>query len=364
MEAEAIPDPFTEAVLATSLDAVIIVDDTGLITAWNGNAEKIFGHSARDAVGKPIAELIIPQDQRAGHNAGMFRFLDTGEVRILGTRVKVKALHRDGYEIPIELAVTMHSAIGSRQFISFLRDLTPEMRAEDEIRRLNAEVLQLARLNAMGTAASMIAHELNQPLAAATNYLSVCRRSSNSFSCEAGHTLSHSLSKAQDAIYRASAIVKVIRDIVAARPLRRTKVAVRLLIDDALILLKGSLPVQPVITIEDGAQVALVAKGPTEQVIFNILKNAVEAVGGCTHPKIDCSARREGKFIEICIADNGVGISKDQRRELFSPGSSTKADGLGMGLAICREIIEHHGGKIWCDEKPFRTAFYFTLPPA
>ncbi|WP_338503950.1 PAS domain S-box protein [Sphingomonas kaistensis] len=356
-------DPITEAVLSTSLDAVMVIDDAGIITAWNGNAEKIFGYAAGDAVGRQMRDVIIPPEHRAAHQAGMSRFLLTGEVRILGRRVKLAALHRAGHEIPVELAVTMHSAVGGRHFLGFVRDLTAEMEAEANIRRLNAEVLQLSRLNAMGTAASMIAHELSQPLAAATNYLSICQRALSDSNRNADVLLS-SVSEAQAAIFRAAEVLKIIRDIVGARPLRRLRVPLSLLISESLTLIKSSLPVEPVITISPGSEVVLVAKGPAEQVLLNILKNAAEALIGHPDPRLDCSARRVGSFVEICIADNGAGVPEEARSKLFSPNTSTKKGGLGIGLSICREIIENHGGRIWCESEPSRTKFCFTLPAA
>lgn len=358
-----ISDPITESVLSTSLDAVMVIDEAGIVTAWNGNAERMFGYASRDAVGRQMAELIIPPEQRAAHQAGMSRFLETGEVRILGRRVKLAALHRAGHEIPVELAVTLHSAIGSRRFLGFVRDLTAEMEAEAEIRRLNAEVLQLSRLSAMGTAASMIAHELNQPLATATNYLSMCQQAVRDCNRSA-HVLSSGIAEAQAAIMRAAKVVKLVRDIVSARPIRRSRVPLRLMISESLVLIRSSLLVEPVITIDSASEVVLVAKGPVEQVFLNILKNAAEALSGHPDPRLDCSARRVGNFVEVCIADNGTGVPEEARSNLFSLGTSSKKDGLGIGLSICREIIENHGGRIWFDSKPSRTRFCFTLPAA
>lgn len=172
------PAPSLAAIMDTSLDAVVATDEHGIVIGWNRNAEVIFGHTALEALQQPMAELIIPPNARSAHNHGMNRYLTTGVVHILGKRVKLTALHKKGHEFPVELTVMITSKVGNKCFVAFVRDLTAEIAAQEKIEVLQNELLQLNRIHAMGTAATMIAHELNQPLAAAMNFLSACQRKS------------------------------------------------------------------------------------------------------------------------------------------------------------------------------------------
>lgn len=122
-------------ILDAAHDAFVATDHNGLITDWNTQAEHTFGWSRAEAVGQPMAEMIIPPSQREMHRRGVEHFLSTGEGPILGQRIEVPALHRDGHEFPVELAVTALQVDGSFMFASFLHDITRRKRAEEELRR-------------------------------------------------------------------------------------------------------------------------------------------------------------------------------------------------------------------------------------
>lgn len=356
------PSPSLTGILAVSLDAVVVIDETGLVVGWNSNAEQIFGYAEAEALHRQVAELIIPVHSRAAHFHSMGRYLNFGEVHILGRRVKLSALHKDGHEFPVELAVTVTSADGNRYFVSFIRDLTRETAAAAKIKALNTEVLQLSRLNAMGTAASMLAHELNQPLAAASNYLAGCKQLASGIQNPEAADVTFGILKAQDSIKRAADVVKVVRQIVAKQPTARSKVQLQALIHNSMRLIGSSLPVQPVLKLDPDAKYVVVNKGEVEQVLLNIFKNANEAVRGRPNPTVICCAKRDGDAVEICIRDNGAGLTDEARENLFAPFKSNKKDGLGIGLSICRAIIEQHGGRLWTESDPSGTAFCFTVP--
>lgn len=355
------PFPNLAAVLSASLDAVVVIEDTGLVVDWNSNAERIFGYSRAEAMHRQIAELIIPVDARAAHLHGMVRYLDFGEIRIVGTRTKLSALHKDGHEIPVEIAVMVYSGIGNRRFLGFIRDLTKEAADAAQIATLNAEVLQVSRLNAMGTAASMLAHELNQPLAAANNYLAGCHQLANQSKFPQQVDLIGGILKAQDAIRRAAGAVEAVREIVGKRPMPRSKIRLQILMDNSISLLGSNLPIKPVFEMDPEAKYVSVDQGQVEQVLLNIMRNAIEAIHGLPNPILVCSSNRKGDEVEVCIRDNGPGLSDEARKHLFNPFRSTKETGLGIGLSICRSIIEEQGGKLWAKSDGFGTAFCFTL---
>ena len=355
------PAPSLAAIMDTSLDGVVATDEHGIVIGWNRNAEVIFGRTALEALQQPMAELIIPPSARSAHNHGMNRYLKTGVVHILGKRVKVTALHKMGHEFPVELAVMITSKVGNKCFVAFVRDLTAEIAAKEKIEVLQNELLQLNRLHAMGTAATMIAHELNQPLAAAMNFLSACQRLIVDSNSSQEANLSFAIGHAQEAISTAAGIVKQVRAIVSQQSVETSSCELEVLITNAVHLIGNSLPSEPIYKLGRAAKNVLVNRGEIEQVLLNLIKNASEAVNGHPDPIIICSSKRVGNMVEICIRDNGAGLSGHARKNLFTALKSDKEDSLGLGLSICREIVEQRGGKIRVQSDNSGTAVFFTV---
>ena len=346
--------------MATSLDGVVATDEHGTVIGWNQNAELIFGYPAQEALQQPMDELIIPSSTRSAHNHGMDRYLTTGEVHILGKRVNVTALHKEGHEFPIELAVMTTSKVGHKCFVAFIRDLTAEIAAKDKIEILQNEVLHLNRLNAMGTAAAMIAHELNQPLAAAKNYLSGCQRLMQGGKSQ-DENVDFAINNAQDAINTAAGIVKEVRAIVGQQPVESSPYELKALINNAVRLIGSSLPSRPIYELGRSAKSVTVNRGEIEQVLLNLIRNAGEAVRERPDPMIICSSKRVGDMVEVCVRDNGVGLSVTAQENLFTAFKSAKEDGLGLGLSICRAIVEQRGGNICVQSDNSGTTVTFTV---
>lgn len=355
------PTPTLAAIMATSLDGVVATDEHGTVIGWNSNAEAIFGYTALEALQQPMDQLIIPASTRSAHNHGMNRYLTTGEVHILGKRVTVTALHQEGHEFPVELAVMNTSSDGDKCFVAFIRDLTTDSAAKEKIEILQNELLHFNRLNAMGTAAAMIAHELNQPLAAATNYLSACQRLIANSSNSPDQNLSFAVTHAQEAIRKAAEIVKAVREMVSQQQVESRPYELKPLMINAVRLIGSSLPVKPTYKFGRFAKTVLVNRGEIEQVLLNLIRNAAEAVKDNSDPVIACSSKRVGDMVEICVRDNGAGFSRDAHESIFSAVNSTNGNSLGLGLSICREIVEQSGGNIWVKSDPTGTAVTFTV---
>ena len=355
------PTSRLDTIMATSLDAVVATDEHGIVIGWNRNAQAIFGHTTLEALQQPMAELIIPTDARLAHYHGMNRYLTSGVVHILGKRINVTALHKEGHEFPIELAVMITSKVGNKCFVAFIRDLTAEIAAKNKIEILQNELLHLNRLNAMGTAAAMIAHELNQPLAAAANYLSGCQRLIVDTTSSQKESLDYAISNAQKAIRTAVGIVKEVRAIVGQQPVDSSPFELKTLMVNAVRLIDSSLPSRPIYELGRSAKSVSVNRGEIEQVLLNLIKNAAEAVREHPDPIIICSSKRVGDMTEVCVRDNGPGLSVHAQENLFTAFNSAKEDGLGLGLSICREIVEQRGGNIWVQSDHSGTAVTFTV---
>jgi len=352
------------AIIGTALDGVIATDRSGCIVGWNRVAERMFGWTEAEVQGSRLHERIVPQAERPLCAAGMERFAATGEARILGRRLELQAVRRDGTCIPIELSVMIAPNTGGDIFVAFLRDLTPQKEAARQIEQLQSEVIHLSRVNAMSTMASVLAHELNQPLTVAASYLASARKLRDRPPLEDGLDAWTIVERAEQAVHRAGDTIRSIRQMISDKPAPAEPVLVAELVAETCRLLGGSMAVRPSLEVGAGAERVLVSRVQVEQVLINLVKNASEAVAGTPDATIALTARREGDWVEIAVTDNGSGFTEALKKTLFSATYSTKENGMGIGLSVCRTIVEQHGGRIWLDDEPGRTTFRFTVPAA
>ncbi|MBA3678487.1 MAG: PAS domain S-box protein [Sphingosinicella sp.] len=233
-------------------------------------------------------------------------------------------------------------------------------RMSREVKSLEDQLIHTSRVNAMDTMAGMLAHELNQPLTAAANYLAGAKKL---LETPADIILSiEGIEAAQQAILRAGLTITSIRQMVSGKSGRRQKTQVQVLVEDSIRLLSSSLTTKPTIEIESRADSICVQTVQIEQVLLNLIRNASEAIHDQDDPFIKILATGEGSFVEISVSDSGSGVPEEIRTDIFSPFKSTRGNGLGIGLSICRTIVEQHGGRIWLDETGGPTTFKFTVP--
>lgn len=251
--------------------------------------------------------------------------------------------------------------------VGAMQDLTERNRAEAEIRRMQAELIHVSRLSAMGTMASTLAHELNQPLAAISNFLCGTKRMAERPDVPR-EILIEALDGAEASARRASEILRRLRDLVA-----RGKVSVQTehlpqLIEEACVLAfveEDALQITHQLALDPKATWVKVDRIQIQQVLINLLRNAVEAMAGSDRREIMISTRPAGQMVRIEVADTGPGIAPDHMENLFSEFMTTKSEGMGLGLPISRTIIEAHGGEIRAENRPEGgAAFVFTLPRA
>jgi len=249
--------------------------------------------------------------------------------------------------------------------VGAMSDVTERHRAEAEIRRMQAELIHVSRLSAMGAMASTLAHELNQPLAAVTNFVSGAKRIAENPEVPR-EVLAEALEGAEAAARRAGEILRGVRDLVS-----RGKVSVRTehlpqLIDEACLLAFIDAEARGIphrLELDPAAQWVRADRIQIQQVLINLVRNAVEAIGDGARREIVIATRPGGKMVEIEIADTGAGIAVDNPDDLFSEFLTTKSGGMGIGLPISRTIVEAHGGRIWAANRPGGgAAFTFTVP--
>jgi two-component system, LuxR family, sensor kinase FixL len=354
-----------QSILATVPDAMIVIDERGIMQSFSLAAERLFGYSASEALGKNVA-MMMPTPYREGHDGYLARYLRTGERRIIGIGRVVVGERKDGSTFPMELAVGEMRSGDRRFFTGFIRDLTERQKTEARLQELQSELVHISRLTAMGEMASTLAHELNQPLSAIANYLKGSRRLLEGNSDQRASMMRDAMDKAAEQALRAGQIIRRLRDFVARGESERRVESVRKRSEEASALALVGAKDQGVrirFMFDPSVELVLADKVQIQQVLLNLLRNAIEAMEASTKRELTvASAAAEDDMVAISVADTGPGIAAEMASQLFQPFATTKRHGMGVGLSISRTIVEAHGGRIWADGNPGGgTTFRFTL---
>jgi two-component system sensor kinase FixL len=354
-----------KSILDTVPDAMIVIDERGVIQSFSSAAERLFGYTPAEVLGTNVKQL-MPSPYRESHDAYIDRYLTTGERRIIGIGRVVVGERKDGSTFPIELAIGEMRSRNQRFFTGFIRDLTERQQTEARLQELQSELVHISRLTAMGEMASTLAHELNQPLSAIANYLKGSRRLLDETSDERSVMLRDAMDKAGDQALRAGQIIRRLRDFVARGESERQVESVKKLVEEASALALVGAKDQGVrvrFQFDPAVDLVLVDKVQIQQVLLNLIRNAIEAMQDCRKRELLISTMAaEAGMITISVADTGTGIAPDVALQLFQPFMTTKPHGMGVGLSISRTIVEGHGGQINCEPNPAGgTIFRFTL---
>jgi two-component system, LuxR family, sensor kinase FixL len=348
------------AIVESSEDAIIAKDLNGIILSWNRAAERLFGYTASEVFGQPIT-VIFPPD-RIEEEAVILGRIRSGE-RV--DHYETVRRRKDGQIISVSVTASpIRDASGKVTGVStILRDLTGRNIRDQQIQELQAELAHVQRLNELGQVVSTLVHEVNQPLTAISNYVSACRRLNTIRDHE---QVRAALERIADQTNRTRQIVQRILDFVRKRDIQMRAENLSQVIEEAVALTRASVRDWDLtLTVEvepPGVQVEI-DKVQVQQVLFNLLRNAIEAMQ--EQPKrelVVATSLVEGGMVEISVADSGPGLVDEVRAKLFQPFVTTKVHGMGVGLSVCRAIVESHGGLLWADDNPRRgTIFRFTV---
>jgi len=354
-----------ESILATVPDAMIVIDERGLIQSFSLAAERLFGYRGSEVIGKNI-RMMMPSPYREGHDGYLARYMQTGEKRIIGIGRVVVGERRDGSTFPMELAVGEMRSNNARFFTGFIRDLSERQKTEARLQELQSELVHISRLTAMGEMASALAHELNQPLSAIANYMKGSRRLLEGRTDEQTTLVRDAMDKAAEQSLRAGQIIRRLRDFVARGESERRVESVKKLIEEASALaLVGAKDqgVRVLFRLDSAIDLVLADKVQIQQVLLNLMRNAIESMDQSERRELVLAvAPAEAGTVDISVADTGSGIAEDILPHLFQPFVTSKRHGMGVGLSISRTIIEGHGGRLWADANPGGgTVFHFTL---
>jgi two-component system, LuxR family, sensor kinase FixL len=354
-----------QTVLASVPDAMIVIDEAGEIIAFSTAAEKLFGYTASEVTGQNVSLLMTGND-RPHHDRYIANYIETGEKQIIGIGRVVEARLANGEKIPVELKIGEARLGEHRLFTGYIRDVTDQQAAEHRISSMQAELAAFSRLSAVGTMASAMAHELNQPLTAVSNYLEAARDLLDTPTAETIFMVKEALDSASVQSVRAGQIIRRLRDYVSRGEIDARAVDIGSLIRDAASLSKIGIEgplARIILKIDDPLPPAHADHLQIRQVVVNLIKNAIEATVDVPTPQVVVTASTgDDGMLLVQIRDNGPGLPDNPGRTPFDPFHSSKPKGMGLGLSICQTIVDAHGGSIWAESPQTGGAvFSFTL---
>ncbi|AWB23074.1 PAS domain S-box protein [Methylobacterium currus] len=358
------------SILDTVPDAMVVIDEGGLIHWFSAAAERLFGYAAEEVIGQNV-RILMPEPRRTEHDGYLARYRRTGERRIIGTSRVVTGCRRDRSTFLMELAVGEMRSGRQVFFTGFINDLTEHQQIQARLQELQSELVHVSRLSAMGEMASTLAHELNQPLGAIANYTKGCRRLLAHPDPDPGTvaTAVDVLDKVAEQALRAGQIIRRLRDFVARGETERRVEPVARLIEDACALAMVGAREQGIalhLALDRRVGSVLADRVQIQQVLVNLIRNAREAMARSPRRRLGIDARLLAPDrVEIAVSDTGPGIADEVAGRLFQPFVSTKPGGMGVGLSICRTISEAHGGRLEVERNEAGGAtFRLTLPAA
>jgi len=320
------------SIVEAAVDGIIVIDDRGLIEAFNPGAQRLFGYTSDEVSGKNV-NVLMPEPYHSEHDAYVRHYLETGEQRIIGIGREVVAMRKDGSTFPVHLSVGEMDLGGQRKFTGILHDLTSRVAMEERLR-------EQAALVRLGEMAAVIAHEVKNPLAAVRGAIQVIGKRLAAGSREAAVVT--------DIIARIDTLNLLVRDLLLfARPPQPHPIAVdvRSVLSMTVDLLRGDEAHAGVRVTMTGEAPPIMADVELLKIVFlNLLINSAQAMKGQGVITVDVSA--DSHSCCVVTTDTGPGIPPEVRSRLFTPFVTTKARGTGLGLSTVRRLIEAHHGEI------------------
>jgi len=338
------------SILETVPDAIVIIDERGLIEAFSPAAKRLFGYSFEEVLGKNV-KILMPPPYQEQHDGYLERYKKTGEKRIIGIGRVVMGRRRDGTTFPMELAVSEINVGSRRLFTGFIRDLTERQSTERRLQDLQNELAHVSRLSVMGEMASGIAHELNQPLAAVTNYVGAARRTIGNAQDPKMLKVVDLLGKISAQALRAGDIIRRLRSFIEKGENNWTLESLNNVVEEAITLaLVGMMEESANVSIELAPDLPpiLLDKIQIQQVILNLVRNSFEAMSAQSKVRrlIVKTAWAGKDEVLVSVSDTGPGLAPHVAENLFQPFLTTKEKGMGIGLSLCRTIAEAHQGTL------------------
>jgi two-component system sensor kinase FixL len=356
------------ALLDAAVDAIVIMDEQGRIITFNDAAEKLFGYTAEEALGQAV-ELLMPEPYRSEHPGYVRRYLETGEARIIGVGREALGRRANGETFPIALSVGEARGPEGRRFVGIIRDLSSERAAELRARALETRLSQVGRFNLMGEMTAGIAHEINQPLSAIATYAQAAKRILEREQ-PGMRTLIDVCTKIDEQALRAGRVLENLRKFIRKQDIRAEPIDVNRVVADVMNLVEADAHAEGIgltIRYADGLPAVTANAAQLQQVLLNLTRNAVDAMRDAIGKDRGIAIATEHAApggVRLSVTDHGPGVSRQLGDNIFHPFVTTKREGLGVGLAISRTIVQSFGGSLSYRDNPQGGAiFVVELPP-
>ncbi len=352
-----------ESVIQTAPDAILTINAGGVVLSFSPAAERMFGYAASAVVGRKVS-MLMPEPHLGGHDGYLARYLATGERRIIGIGREVRARRRSGETFVAELAVGELRRGEEVIFTGFIRDATSRVDAERRAARLQRALDKVARIRELGELSTALAHEMNQPLAALSNYAQAARRM---LTAEAPDPAAAAalLDRIAAEARRAGEILRRMRRFVDRGETELRPEAVVGMVREAAGLALSVAPpgrVSVRFDLEPDLPQVMADRVQIQQVVVNLVRNALDALnaqeddGGAPHEPAGTihlrAIRKDASTVTVSVCDDGPGLPDEPLEAAFEPFRSGRPSGAGVGLAVCRSIVEAHGGRIRAENVP------------
>ncbi len=353
-------------VIDAALDGLIVIDSRGTVMLYNAACERMFGYSPDEVLGNNVS-MLMPSPDRENHDSYLRNYLHSGIPRIIGIGRDVTGRRKDGSTIPLRLSVgELREGAAPPLFVGTLHDIKQQQDDRRRIEELQSELMHVSRFSAVGEMGSSLAHELTQPLAAIVGFVEASAALLGGEDSEVPAKVNEYMEQAVIQAHRAGDIVRHLRDFTSRGDTERRVENINTTVEEILALAEVGTTSQGIelrVELAADLQPVLIDHVQIQQVVLNLVRNSVDALSGCEPARIVVATRLRGDRVEVLVDDNGPGLDPDICGRLFEPFVSTKPDGLGIGLNICRTIVAAHGGEITVDPGPGPgTTFRFTIP--
>ncbi len=355
------------AVVEAVPSAILVVDDKGLIRLANAQAEAVFGYPRSELVDRPI-DMLIPERFRGPHGSLRGAWAADPQTPAKGSGRELFARCKDGDEFPVEVMLSSMPTEKGLFILASVVDITERRRLEQATARQRDELAHLSRVAMLGELSGSLAHELNQPLAAILSNAQAAQR----FLAQSPprtDKLAEILSDIVKSDHRAGAVIQRLRSMLRKEDSQRLSLDLNGVVEESLRLVRSDL-LNRHVTVHAELADALPAiegdRNQLQQVLLNLLMNGCDAMEGQQAERRLTVRTRETVQggVEVTVADHGAGIPVADLDRMFEPFVTTKAQGLGLGLTICRSIVEAHGGRLWATNNADRGATLFCELPA
>src|SRR5229473_3890881 len=353
--------------IETAVDGVILINARGVVLVFNPACEKLFGYSADAVIGQNV-KMLMPEPYRQEHDRYLSNYLDTREPKIIGIGREVMGRRKDGSTFPMGLSVGQAKQEGESIFVGIIHDLTASKRTEQALRQAQTELARVARVTTLGELTAAIAHEVNQPLTGLVSSGNACLRW---LAGDVPNLMAarESVERMISAGSRAGEVIRRIRALVGKAPPLRDRLNINDAITEVVTLIRGEIQRNRIslrTKLSTDVPLVLGDRIQLQQVILNLLLNAMEAMSDVSpQPReLSVSSAKDGpNGALVSVRDSGTGLDGTVLDRLFEAFYTTKAHGMGIGLAVSRTIIQAHGGRLWAmPNVPQGAIFQFTLP--